>query len=86
VEEHTILLRDGRGSANNVDNGDIFAERAGYAIEGGELANTKCRDDGRYALNSSSSIGSIACIELITVTHPFQAAGFEGIELNSCQC
>jgi hypothetical protein len=82
VKEHTVALGDGRGAANNVDNGNMFRVGTGQAIDGGKLAHTKSGDEGRDLGDSGITIGGVSSIELVDAANPLEAAVREIVEGN----
>lgn len=60
VKEHAVSLRNGGGTADNVDDGDMLGEGTSNTVDSGELSNTKGGDEGTHLLDTSISISGIS--------------------------
>lgn len=74
MEKRAIVLACPTRSANNVDDGNALCIRASDGIDCGELAYTKRRTYRAQSMNSCIRVGSIACIELVTILYHCQCS------------
>ena len=60
MKEHAILLSYSGGTANYVDDRNVFGVGTGDGVDGGELTHTEGGDDGRDAFDASIAICCVA--------------------------
>jgi hypothetical protein len=61
VKKSAVALRQSRGVADNVDDGDILRVGTGNGIYCGKFTNTEGGDDGGDALDASIAVSCVAC-------------------------
>ncbi len=75
VEQRLVLLHRRAGGADDVEDGDAFRQAAGDAVERGELAHAKRRDEHREAgARARVPVRRVGGVELVGVADPFQLA------------
>lgn len=74
MEQHAVLLRKSRWSADYVDNRHIFSIRASNTIERRQFTNAKRGAHGRDTFDASISICGIRSSKLVSIPYPLQAA------------
>lgn len=60
VEKHAIPLREGGGSADNVNDGDVLAVRTRNSIESRQLPYAEGGDHSRHAIDARISVSRVA--------------------------
>lgn len=74
VHAGAAVLDGGWRCADDMDHGGHFGVCSAYGVDGRELADAEGGDDGPDSFDSRITVGRVTGVELIAVSHPFQAS------------